>query len=473
MPLGAWLVIALALAVTTPALCAGATWWVVGSRQDAQVQSRADAAARAIFEQAQEIGNTGLPTALAGRLAALHVEAEIDPIKQPPPVGATPYDLKRAAVAASAALTTKGLAATVAVPGGKDKLQQRYVTRPFSAGPVQGTLFVERPSRSTRVAAAIAAALVALALVLVLCFVLLRRWVVQPLGHLSTAAADIAGGALDVPPVSSPAREVHDVGAALSGMALGLDHALAERDAADEQRRFLVTAMAHDLRTPLFTLRGSLEAIEHGIGNGDHLRRAQDKAAVLDRLVGDLFTFSRLEYAGADVRKERLDAAALAREAAQAVDEHILVTAPAGPTYVDANHAALLRVLLNLLDNAVRYAHHTVEVTVRSDSDGVTFVVSDDGEGIAEADLPHLFEPLFRGDRARSGASGGAGLGLAIVDRLTTAQGATVTVRQQPRGRRPLHRPRPEHRLNGTRRRFTTGAASATAQELTLEGGRV
>jgi signal transduction histidine kinase len=434
LPLGAWLAIALALAITVPALCAAATWWVVGSRQDAQVASRAGAAARAISDQAQAIGDPGLPIALAERLAALHVEAEIEPIKPALPVDATPLEIKQAALANAAVLTTKGLAATIATPDGKRTLQQRFVTRAFSAGPARGTLFVERPSRSTRVAATVAAALVALTLVLLLCSILLRRWVVQPLGRLAAAAEGIAGGALDVPPVASPAREVHDVGAALSGTASSLERALAERDAADEQRRFLVTAMAHDLRTPLFTLRGSLEAIEHGIGDGDHLRRAQDKAAVLDRLVSDLFTFSRVEYAGADVRKERLDAAALAREAAQAVDARILVTAPAGPTYVEANHAALLRVLLNLLDNAVRHAHRTVELTVGGDTAGVTFVVTDDGAGIADTDLPHLFEPLFRGDRARGDTSGGAGLGLAIVDRLSTAQGATVTAANDPRG---------------------------------------
>jgi signal transduction histidine kinase len=69
------------------------------------------------------------------------------------------------------------------------------------------------------------------------------------------------------------------------------DSALGAEAAAERDRRFLVSAIAHDLRTPLFTLRGSLEAIERGIGNGDALARAQRKADHLDRLVGDLFAF--------------------------------------------------------------------------------------------------------------------------------------------------------------------------------------
>jgi signal transduction histidine kinase len=137
-----------------------------------------------------------------------------------------------------------------------------------------------------------------------------------PLARLAADAQRIAGGELDVTPVESRTREVADVGAALHGMADWLRGALAERESAEQQRRFLVSAIAHDLRTPLFTLRGSLEAIEHGIGDADQLRRAQDKATLLDRLVGDLFTFSRLEYAGPDLDREVHDVAQVAREAA-------------------------------------------------------------------------------------------------------------------------------------------------------------
>src|SRR3954452_14585256 len=163
-------------------------------------------------------------------------------------------------------------------------------------------LFVERPSRAVRLAAASGAGLLALVLAVIAGVILLRRWVVAPLARLARDADRIAGGDLDVAPVSSRTREVAEVGAALRGMADGMR-------AAEQQQRILVSAIAHDLRTPLFTLRGSLEAIEHGIGDLRQLRRAQDKATLLDRLVGDLFTFSRLEYAGPDLDREVLDVA--------------------------------------------------------------------------------------------------------------------------------------------------------------------
>ena len=295
-----------------------------------------------------------------------------------------------------------------------------------------GTLFVERPSRAVRLAAASAAGLLALALAVIAGVVLLRRWVVAPLARLAADAERIAGGELDVAPVNSRTREVAEVGAALRGMADGLRGALAEQHAAETQRRFLLSAIAHDLRTPLFTLRGSLEAIEHGIGDADQLRRARDKATLLDRLVGDLFTFSRLEYAEPELARDALDPVALAHEAADTVDPRIAVVAAAPPMALDGDHAALLRVLVNLLDNAVRHARSEVELRVRAQGDEVLFEVLDDGPGIAPDDLPQLFEPLFRGDRTRNSATGGAGLGLAIVQRLTAAHGGSVHAENRP-----------------------------------------
>jgi signal transduction histidine kinase len=321
---------------------------------------------------------------------------------------------------------TDGLMAAMRQPDGKSRLTTRYQELRLTGGPVEGTLFVERPSAAARVAATALVGLLALALALVAGVVLLRRWVVAPLARLAADAQRIAGGELEVTPVSSRTREVAEVGAALHGMADGLRGALAERQAADEQRRFLVSAIAHDLRTPLFTLRGSLEAIEHGIGNGDQLHRAQDKAPLLDRLVGDLFTFSRLEYAGPEIERERLDVAQLAHEAADTVDPRIVVVAPDTPVALDGDHAVLLRVLVNLLDNAARHARSRVELRVSAAEAEVRIEILDDGPGIDPDDLPQLFEPLFRADRTRNSATGGAGLGLAIVQRLTAAHGGSV-----------------------------------------------
>jgi signal transduction histidine kinase len=440
LPLGVWLAFAFALAVAAPALSAGATWWAVGARQQADVDGRVREATALIGQTGTRVEDAGVRRTLLGKLAELRVEADLQlspkrtaAMAKP---GVAPDDLKRAIVAetkVAGALVTPALGTTLQGGGGKLELTDRYEVHELATGPIGGTLFVEHPSGAVRLAAACAAGLVALALALIAGVVLLRRWVVAPLARLAADAERIAGGELDVAPISSRTREVGEVGEALRGMADGLRGALAEQHAAERQRRFLLTAIAHDLRTPLFTLRGSLEAIEHGIGDADQLRRARDKATVLDRLVGDLFTFSRLEYAGPELAYEALDAAALAHEAADTVDPRVAVVADA-PVALDGDHAALLRVLVNLLDNAVRHAYSEVELRVRGEGDDVLFEVLDDGPGIAPADLPHLFQPLFRADRTRNSTTGGAGLGLAIVQRLTTAHGGSVWAENRSEG---------------------------------------
>ena len=119
----------------------------------------------------------------------------------------------------------------------------------------------------------------------------------KPLRQLSVQVDRIAGGELALAPTPSRVSEVATVSAALREMA-ARSSARGERDArVEEARRFLVTAVAHDLRTPLFSLRGYLEAIAKGIGDADdYLPRAQAKAAQLERLVGSLFAYARDEY---------------------------------------------------------------------------------------------------------------------------------------------------------------------------------
>ena len=167
---------------------------------------------------------------------------------------------------------------------------------------VDGTIWVRHAGAAARWAIALGAAGVALAGVLLVAVALLSRWVLQPLAILARDADRIAGGELAVEPVATRAREVAQVGDALSGMAGALETALGASAAGERERRFLVSAIAHDLRTPLFTLRGSLEAIERGIGDPARRRGRSVKADHLDRLVGDLFAFSRAEYARGGIR---------------------------------------------------------------------------------------------------------------------------------------------------------------------------
>jgi signal transduction histidine kinase len=342
------------------------------------------------------------------------VEAELTAIE---PSDTMSMEELKALKVASKGFLTPGLEALQQTPDFKRGITDTFQERSVSVPGLEGTLFVRRESAAVRWAVALGAGAIALAVVLVLAVGLLRRWVLRPLAQLAGDAERIAGGELETAPVHTRASEVAQVAEALHGMAGALGSALGAEAAAERDRRFLVSAIAHDLRTPLFTLRGSLEAIERGIGDERSLSRAQDKAAHLDRLVGDLFAFSRAEYARDAHAREEVELAEIARRAVEPGPIEIEVT---GEAKTVGDPVALQRVLTNLLDNAVRHARAKVTV----DGAPGRIVVSDDGPGFTPDDLPHVFEPLYRGDKARGG--GGAGLGLAIARRLVRAHGGDV-----------------------------------------------
>jgi signal transduction histidine kinase len=419
--LGTWLALALLIAIAAPTAAAAGAWLAAGAWQAGREDAR-----RAAAEQL--LGGGALDTAaqraaLSERLTRLGVEAELAP--NPRIVDKDAFAAKTREVyesGMSTPLTTPGFAAILKSPDGKQRLSTDFRAVSVSVPGAAGTLFVPRESASARWAVTLGAAVAALVAALVLAVSLLRRWVLRPLAQLAADAGRIAGGELAVEPVATRAREVAQVADALGGMAAALDTALGATAATERDRRFLVTAIAHDLRTPLFTLRGSLEAIERGIGDGDALARAQAKAAHLDRLVSDLFAYARAEYARDGHGYAPADLAEIARRAADTVDPGAirLDVVTNGPVAIRGDPVALQRVLTNLLDNALRHARTRVKLTVT----GRSVEVVDDGPGFPPADLPHVFEPLFRGDRARTTA--GAGLGLAIARRLVRAHGGDV-----------------------------------------------
>ena len=264
------------------------------------------------------------------------------------------------------------------------------------------------------------------------------RWLVAPLRRLNTQVDAIAGGDPIETRASSPIREVENVAAAVAGMAARLAQT-AEQDARLEaERRLLVSSIAHDLRTPLFSLRGYLDAIAAGIGNPrERLDRARAKAQQIDRLVTSLFDYARAEIderprlqttdlADGGHRRDRR-VRARSRRARSRAPSHGSHRPP-----VTIDRDGFERALANVLDNALRHTPPggTIDVTCGEDTDGAFVQVVDDGPGIAPDLLPHLFEPMVRA--ASNGRTDGAGLGLTIAARLLRNQGGTIHAANAP-----------------------------------------
>lgn len=271
------------------------------------------------------------------------------------------------------------------------------------------------------------------------------RAVVKPLAATSAAAGAVAGGNLDIALPSSRVREVQELNAAFEGMAAELKASLDHEARLEEERRQFIGAVAHDLRTPLFALRGSFEAIETGVADTPEKQRyyfelARDRADALDRLISDLFEYTRLEYLDLEPERTPVDLGGLVQRVAEtlqpraaAQDTTIMLDIRPEICTVSADMHMLTRAVDNLVDNALRYAGQgsTIWIEVLPAPGGVVVSVADDGPGIAPDDLPHLFTPLYRGESSRNRQTGGAGLGLTIARRILEAHGGTLTVRNR------------------------------------------
>jgi signal transduction histidine kinase len=214
-------------------------------------------------------------------------------------------------------------------------------------------------------------------------------------------------------------------------------------DAVHNSKRFLADA-SHELRTPLTVLRGELENVAQ---NGrleedtrETLGSMLEEVERLAKIVEGLFALSRLDAGEAQAEWVPFDLAELAATTADqmsllAEDKGISVSCEAkqGIT-VEGDRARLKQVVVNLLDNAIKYTPNggAIHLGVTRKNGHAVLDVTDNGIGIPAEALPHVFERFFRVDKARSRDEGGAGLGLSIVKSICTAHGAAVEVESTP-----------------------------------------
>src|SRR5215207_2043807 len=271
------------------------------------------------------------------------------------------------------------------------------------------------------------------------------RTVVKPLAATSAAAGEVAGGNLDIALPRSRVREVRELNAAFEGMAVELKESLEHEAKLEEERKQFISAIVHDLRTPLFALRGSFEAIETGVADTPEKQKyyfelARERANALDRMITDLFEFTRLEYLAQEPERAAVEFGQLVERVAgalqpRATDQGSTIMLDIRPDLceISADAHMLTRAIDNLIDNAIRYSgpNSTIWIEVLSTSGSVVFSVADDGPGIPPEDLPHVFTPLFRGESSRNRKTGGAGLGLTIARNIFTAHSGTLTVRNR------------------------------------------
>lgn len=263
--------------------------------------------------------------------------------------------------------------------------------------------------------------------------------ITRPLAALTRASGRIAAGDLDVRVPVQSQDELGELASTFNCMADSLQ-------TQESLRRNLVADIAHELRTPLAGIQGTVEAMQDGVfpPTSENLATIHEEVMLLNRLVEDLRLLAiaeagqlRLEAAPVDLgelcRREVTGFQALARSQGVTLQADTISHLPP----VCGDEQRLGQVLKNLIDNALRHTPQggTIVVCTRADPSGATLTVADSGAGIPVEEAARIFDRFYRADRSRDRATGRTGLGLAIARQLVEAHGGRIWVQSPPPGR--------------------------------------
>lgn len=267
-------------------------------------------------------------------------------------------------------------------------------------------------------------------------------------------------------PVEAMRRQVADIDARTLGASVPLPEARDEvwrlgwtlnrmlgrlESAATEQRRFVSDA-SHELRSPLAALRASVEVAQAHPEVSDWNRTGEvvlEESTRLERLVEDLLLLARADERGLQLGREDVDLDDVMHAEVERLraTTSLVVRSQIEPVRVLGDHHRLQRAVRNLVDNASRHAHTSVQLSLSAQDGMATLDVTDDGPGVAHADRLRVFDRFVRLDDSRTRSLGGTGLGLAIVHQIAQAHGGDVAFQDVATGsvvrlRLPIRRPK-------------------------------
>lgn len=259
---------------------------------------------------------------------------------------------------------------------------------------------------------------------------LLAQTLTRPLRRIRAAAEEIEQGNLRARVDPSGDPELRSLAHALNRVAATLEHE-------EDVRKHTVADLAHELRTPVHGLLSRIEAAQDGVLEDEraNLAAMHTEAVRLTRLLDDLSRLTDAERPGLLVDKAPVDLAALARAMGRSFAPRfraagVRFATEIEPAWTPGDAGRLDQIVANLLENALRYTEAGGDVALRVHRAGARAVleVEDTGIGIPSADTRHLFTRFWRGEKSRSRATGGTGVGLAIVRELVRAHDGAIEV---------------------------------------------
>ena len=268
------------------------------------------------------------------------------------------------------------------------------------------------------------------------------RTVSDSIHELLDAVRSFNAGNMEVKVPVATGDEVGELAAAFNDMSQRLKESFSKERELEQNRREMMQAVSHDLRTPLASIQAMVESINDGVVSDEetvkrYMRSTQTEVENLNQLINDLFELAQLDAGLLELRIETssvqdLISDTLESMSAQARAQKLTLSGSVDDELspVDIDPQRVQRVLYNLVQNAL---HHTppdgtISIQARDAGEEVQVEVKDTGEGIPESELPHIFQRSYRVDPARTRGSGGAGLGLSIVLGIVEAHGGRIWV---------------------------------------------
>lgn len=290
---------------------------------------------------------------------------------------------------------------------------------------------------------------VAIALILVFTALLLSFWiyssVFNPVQELNIAMKNIAEGNLDyqVPaPDDKQKGEMAELAVNYEDMRLRLKESTEEKLQRETQNKELISNISHDLKTPITAIKGYVEGIMDGIANtpekmDKYIRTIYNKANDMDRLINELSLYSGIDTNRIPYNFHRLNVADYFQDCLEEVgldleseDIELSYSNLVSPeTMVIADPEQLKRVVNNIISNSVKYQDKkpgSIDIRILDEIDSIRIEIEDNGRGIAQRDLPKIFERFYRTDASRNSTKGGSGIGLSIVKKIVEDHGGYI-----------------------------------------------
>lgn len=281
-----------------------------------------------------------------------------------------------------------------------------------------------------------------LLLTAIMMIVWIYRSMITPIQKLRVAAENIKEGNLDFALDTGGDDEIGELCTTFEQMRQRLKDNAEEKLSNEKENRTLISNIAHDLKTPITAVKGYSEGIMDGVANtpeklDKYIRTIYNKANEMDTLINELTLYSKIDTNRIPYDFAKLNVAAYFKDCVEEIGLDLEAKGIAlsyfnyatPDTQIIADPEQLRRVINNIIGNSVKYMNKTekfINIRIKDVGDFIQVEIEDNGRGIAQKDLPYIFDRFYRTDASRNSATGGSGIGLSIVKKIIEDHGGKI-----------------------------------------------